>query len=75
MEEALTSSMKKIANSSVLTDTLSLMAQKGRNVDSLKRSGYLRVALFLSCSILAIEWLKKGNLQKDTLNAVYPFRS
>lgn len=32
------------------------------------------VALFLSCSI-TIEWLKKGNLQKDTLNAVYPFRT
>ena len=37
MEEALTSSMKKMSNSSVLTDMISSMVQKDRNVDSLKK--------------------------------------
>ena len=30
----------------------------------------LRVAPFLSCPIPTIEWLKKGNLLEDALNAV-----
>lgn len=54
---------------------ITTLATRTKHNGTIDEESYLRVALFLSRSIIKIEQLKKENLQKDTLNAVYPFRS
>ena len=49
---------------------ITTLATRTKHNGTIDEEGYLRVALFLSCFILAIEWLKKGNLLEDVLNAV-----
>ena len=49
---------------------ITTLATRTKHNGTIDEEGYLRVALFLGCSILMIERLKKGNLLEDVLNAV-----
>ena len=49
---------------------ITTLATRTKHNGTIDEEGYLRVALFLGCSILMIERFKRGNLLGYALNAV-----